>query len=68
MVVIFMVVVIVFARMGAAVQMIAVGVAAFKAVVVPRQAGALCLARVGRAQVAALAHPTTGPRCPCRCG
>ena len=57
MVVIFMVVAIVFARMGAAVQMIAVGVAAFKAVVVPRQAVLGRLARVGRAQVAALAHP-----------
>ena len=57
MVVIFMVVAIVFACMRTAVQMIAVGVAAFKAVVVPRQAVLGRLARVGRAQVAALAHP-----------
>ncbi len=57
MVVIFMVVAIVFARMGAAMQMVAMGVAAFKAVVVPRQAVLGRLARVGRAQVALLAHP-----------
>ncbi len=45
------------AVVAAAVQMIAVGVAALEAVVVARQAVMGALARVGQAQVALLAHP-----------